>query len=153
MYRYLRELAWFGPDQEKDAFLVASLFALHPHSPPGGDRDAGRARWTQNLGNSLSWLVVGLNRYQRSAPSSTHRAAHPGIERRFVALLAADRGDLLRQHAIPVNWLQLLRDLGAWERPDRDVQRRWARSFWGSTMSLPEDRTGPVATSHEPEDE
>jgi CRISPR system Cascade subunit CasB len=44
---------------------------------------------------------------------------------------------LLRQHDVPVNWLQLLRDLGDWEHPDREVQRRWARSFWGGSATAP----------------
>jgi len=74
--------------------------------------------------------------------TSSQPRLQPGVERRFVTLLAADRQDidhqlravvgLLRQHDVTVNWLQLLRDLGGWARPDRDVQRRWARSFWGS---------------------
>ena len=77
-----------------------------------------------------------------TTPRSSQPRLQPGVERRFATLLAADREDidhqlravvgLLRQHDVPVNWLQLLRDLGGWARPDRDVQRRWARSFWGS---------------------
>ena len=73
--------------------------------------------------------------------TSSQPPQQPGVERRFASLLSADREDidhqlravvvLLRQHDVPVNWLQLLRDLGGWARPDRDVQRRWARSFWG----------------------
>src|SRR5207249_1473109 len=81
---------------------------------------------------------------QGEQPSGRRAQPQPGIERRFVALLAADREDvgdhlralmgLLRQHEVPVNWLELLRDLGNWDSADRDVQRRWARSFWGSSV-------------------
>jgi CRISPR system Cascade subunit CasB len=176
MFQHVRELARVSLHREKDAFLVASLFGWHPHAWPLAKDDGARSRspWTQNFGNSISHLVAELSRNQRGAPSvatsgppaapadSEERAAstssqprpQPGVERRFVALLAADRDDvdahlraavgLLRQHDVPVNWLQLLRDLGAWERPDRDVQRRWARSFWGSTSPDP-SATAPLS--------
>jgi len=32
---------------------------------------------------------------------------------------------------VPIDWPHLLRDLLDWERPDRAVQRDWARGFWG----------------------
>jgi len=154
MFSYVRELARVRQEKEGDAFLVASLFGLHPLDwvSAEGDRDRRREPWTQNFGNSLARLVAKLQDNQRSgpaepderaAPSSTRPSPQPGVERRFMALLAADREDighhlrslmgLLRQHDVPVNWLQLLRDLGRWPQPERDVQRRWARSFWGST--------------------
>src|SRR5205085_1234501 len=91
---------------------------------------------------------------ERATSTSFQPRPQPGIERRFVALLAADREDvddhlraalgLLRQHDVPVNWLELLRDLGDWKRPERDVQRRWARSFWGSTSPDP-SATAPLS--------
>jgi CRISPR system Cascade subunit CasB len=165
MFQHVPELARIGEEREREAFLVASLFAWHPCAWPAGMGDEERARpWrSQNFGNSLAQLVAALSLRQRSRPavasvppgtrsdsgerpvSASQARPQPGVERRFVALLAADREDvgehlrglvgLLRQHDVPINWLQLLRHLGAWDRPDRDVQRRWARSFWGSTSS------------------
>lgn len=62
------------------------------------------------------------------------------VERRFVALLAADSESLgvhLRHFVsmfaaedIAVDWAQLLRDLRWWGQPERRVQRRWAKEFW-----------------------
>jgi CRISPR system Cascade subunit CasB len=59
-------------------------------------------------------------------------------ERRFTALLDADRSELpflLRQAVTlvegqPLDWKQLLRDLVSWEHEDRFVQKQWARGFW-----------------------
>jgi CRISPR system Cascade subunit CasB len=39
---------------------------------------------------------------------------------------------LLKSHDIPVNWNRLFEDISFWEHPERRVQKRWARSFWGS---------------------
>jgi len=64
------------------------------------------------------------------------------IERRFVALLDAEADDLhyylrqmvglLKANGIAVNWNQLFKDIRGWTAANRGVQRRWARSFWGS---------------------
>jgi CRISPR system Cascade subunit CasB len=97
------------------AFMVASLFALHPDTT-----DAG------NLGTSFRRI---------GNPSES-------IEKRFVALLNAHSDDLpdhlrqaislLRSNEVRVNWLQLLRDIEGWNRDDRIVQRKWAAEYWGS---------------------
>lgn len=176
MFRHLRELAWINPEREEDAFLVASLFAWHPHPWPAPESDAGHstARWKRNFGDSLARLVVELNRKQRdsraegaapgeaaaspdTSPPTTRPRVHEGVERRFVALLGADHHDigphlrtlvgLMRAHEVPVDWLQLFRHLVAWERPDRDVQRCWARSFWGSTSADQSLATNSAAAS------
>jgi len=64
------------------------------------------------------------------------------IERRFVALLDAETDELhyylrqmvglLKANGIAVNWNTLFEDIRYWGSPNRNVQRRWARSFWGS---------------------
>lgn len=41
-------------------------------------------------------------------------------------LFALNRAD------IPVNWLRLAKDIGAWEFHARGPQHRWAREFWGA---------------------
>jgi CRISPR system Cascade subunit CasB len=66
-------------------------------------------------------------------------------------LLAAHPDDLdfhlrqavsfLKSRDVPVNWHQLLSDVLAWGHPERYVQRRWARAFWGrSTQHTQEDK-------------
>ena len=69
------------------------------------------------------------------------RGQSPSIEGRFVALLDADEEELpyrLRQmvrllkteDGIRIHWAELLRDLLAWNREDKPVQRKWARAFY-----------------------
>lgn len=127
---------WLGTDprrrEEWAYYLVAALLASHPVSWPG---DAYRT----NLGASLRWACD-----RRSSPAA--------VERRFVATLNADADDLsdhlrhavslCRAEEVPVNWLQLLRDIRDWDRDDRVVQRRWAGAFWATS-----DQTdAPAAT-------
>ncbi|SRR5258708_11860133 len=108
--------------RQDDYFLVASLFAAHPliWSPARDQREL------TNLGASFRRL--------RAAFESG------SIEKRFVALLNAEREDLpehlrhavslLKAHEIPVNWERLLRDLAWWDSERRSVQRDWARAYW-----------------------
>jgi CRISPR system Cascade subunit CasB len=105
-------------------YLVASLFAAWHQGRDAVQDFAG------SLGKSLR-IVADEN--------PEH---HAGIERRFMALLAAHQDELpmhlrhgvslLRSHDTPVNWVRLLGDLLWWGHPDRIVQRRWARDFWHS---------------------
>lgn len=111
------------PWQEDAYFLIASLFATHPHTYP--EDASGHAT---NLGVSFARL--------RDARDSS------SIENRFTALLDASTEalpdhlrqaiGLLRATDVPVNYLQLLRDIRCWQRDDRSVQRAWARSYWGT---------------------
>jgi CRISPR system Cascade subunit CasB len=97
--------------------LVASLFAIHPES-------GGRG----SLGRSFAML--------------RERSGGDGPERRFVALLDSDREDLfdrlrhaitlLRSKDITVDWADLLLHVQHWDHPDRWVQVRWSRDFWGA---------------------
>lgn len=117
---------------DADYYLIASLFGLHPLPWHGPD-----APWLANLGAAL----------RRLAPNPADPGA-AGVERRFVALLNADRVDLavhlrhavalLRAHDQAVDWARLLRDLRDWDRPDRRVQGSWARSFWTADREPPE---------------
>jgi CRISPR system Cascade subunit CasB len=107
------------PGLEDAYFLIATLFALHPNT--------GLPQRT-NLGASFARLARAMD--------------SGGAERRFMALLNCDRGELsdhllsavtlLRTNDIPVDWRQLLADVLAWQRPQRRVQRAWAAGFWGS---------------------
>lgn len=105
------------PSEEAAYYLIAALYAYHPQE--GGVGDMGNHFW----------------RARDPAGDTT------ALERRFMALLAAHPDDLdfylrqavsyLKSKEVPVDWSQLLADVLAWGHPERYVQRRWARSFWG----------------------
>ncbi len=118
MYPYVGKFAGeeTGWAYERAVFLTSALFAdYHDASQNAGD-----------LGSSVK---------QMSENSDS-------IERRFVALLDADAEDLhyylrqmiglLKANSIAVNWEQLFKDIRSWSHDSRFVQRKWARSFWGS---------------------
>ena len=119
MYRYV--VPWLpheSPPWQEDAYYrIAALFAYHP-------QEGGRG----NMGNHF-------------ARTRDPQGDNTAIERRFTALLGAhpdDLGDYLRQavsflksEEVPINWHQLLSDVMGWGHPERYVQRRWARGFWG----------------------
>lgn len=104
----------------KALYLTAGLYARHPNHRTG-----------QTLASALGRLWL-----QRDSAS---------IEKRFIALLAADAESLpdhLRQAVsllaaddIPLDYAKLLNDLGCWltsypdERLD-DIRQRWARDFY-----------------------
>jgi len=123
-----------SPALERASYLVAALFALHPVN---WERPADDARST-DLGASFRLLAL------RSSNSA-------GVERRFVHLLLAHEEELpvhlrhciglFKANDVPVDWARLLRDLPWWDREDRAVQRRWARSYYES-VSGGEEETG-----------
>lgn len=118
MYPYVGRFAGEDTNQshERAVFLTAALFADYPDAR----QNAG------DLGSSVKQLAD----------------ISDSIERRFVALLDADAEDLhyylrqmiglLKANDVPVNWEQLFKDIRNWSHDDRFVQRKWARSFWGS---------------------
>lgn len=122
------------PRQREDAcYLLAALFGSYPSSGGQG---------TRTLGASFRRLA--------------NRPDSASIERRFVCLLNAHADDLpghlrhavslLKSEEIPVDWRRLLTDIRHWDHPDRWVQRRWARDFWGGpSMSEDQEQTADVA--------
>lgn len=126
---FYRALPYGILDRDHDVwFLVATLY---PMAPDGGAGD---------FGATLSRLA------------NAGAGSKAGIERRFNALLDADRAALpfrMRQlvrlvdsHHGRVNWRQLTRDLLRWNHPNRDVQRNWAMSFYrtyGEEQATPEE--------------
>jgi CRISPR system Cascade subunit CasB len=101
--------------QEEIYFLLATLFPL---ADGGAEHDLGTSLFkARNLKNAK------------------------GLDSRMENLLDADFAQLhfrLRQtihflHScrVRVNWQQLLEDLLQWDHPDRYVQQRWARSYFG----------------------
>jgi len=126
MLRYLP--ANLLSDRQEDVMcLIASLFASHPLSWP---KDQART-WT-NIGASLRRLAADELAETGEMPSR--------IEARLEAMLQSHRDDLpehlrrivglLRAKDIPVDWAQLLHDIGRWDWRGRPVQREWARAFW-----------------------
>jgi len=119
--------------REDCCYIVAALLASHPDL-------GGRG----NLGDTMRRLSEAV------AGKPGERA--DSVERRFIALLKADREDLFGhlRHAVslakakevPVNYDRLLRDIRNWDSDQRWVQRNWARAFWGS---------GSVAGHNEPQ--
>jgi CRISPR system Cascade subunit CasB len=106
-----------GRSVEESYFLVATLFPFAP------------GRWEGDLGVSLGLLRA------RSGISEE------GVDRRVAVLLDAASPELpfrLRQmvcllahHGLPLDWRRLLEDLRWWDHPERWVQKRWARSYFG----------------------
>lgn len=124
MFRYVEP--WLpekrSADQEAAYYLIATLFALHPKSIAEG-----------NLGQHMAFI--------------RKEGGDDALERRFTALLAAHPDDLpnylrqavsmLKSKEAPINWDQLLRDVQAWNSPERWVQKAWARAFWGKLNETP----------------
>jgi CRISPR system Cascade subunit CasB len=98
---------------EDPAYIMGSLFALHPE--PGGNGNMGTAfAKVENPSESLEKRVVAL--------LNSHRDDLPNHLRQAVSLL--------KSKGIPINWRQLLRDILSWDHESRFVQRQWAREFW-----------------------
>jgi CRISPR system Cascade subunit CasB len=120
---------------EANYFLVAGLFPFAPRKwtqDPEGD-----GRRQTDFGRSLRWLA------------DQERVNADGVDRRLTVLLDASAEELpfrlrqavrmLAQKEGLVDWRQLLLDLHHWERSDRPVQKRWARSYFGLRADAPED--------------
>lgn len=133
-----------GVAAEPAAFLLASLLAQYRTA----DIRAGRHRIEGNFGLTWKRAIAGTD--------------SESIKRRFHILLDADYdsrtgdGDLpyrLRQMAryaaskgVGVDWPMLLTDLKFWSHPEKRVQKRWARVFFGD-----ERREDAATTSQEEE--
>jgi len=115
--------------QHRDYYTVAALLALHPMNtqPPEGPKTR------HNMGTTMRLAAIAAHGVGEIEGSST--------ERRFVAMLDSHRDELedhlrhairlARSREVPVNYLQLLKDLGRWNLEGRRVQRAWAAQFWG----------------------
>jgi len=123
-------------------YVIAPLFAHHPASESG-------KRWESNMGSHFREL----------AGESEQPPAN--VERRFMALLASEPGDLpdtlrqaislLKSKDVRVNWLTLFDDVQAWldrrptgEAKRQEVRLRWSRSFW--SKPTPTTAASPQST-------
>lgn len=120
-------LAAFLPEQRRweypAYFLCAGLFGLHPLATDDAGHDMGRV-----------FRFLGLQQAGKEASQS--------LQRRFTALLDANRRDLahhLRQAAsqaksvktpVAINYWRLLLDMVDWDNINKSVQRRWAKHFY-----------------------
>lgn len=107
----------FVPSGKSDKvfFITASLFGLHPVNTGTG-----------NLGLSLHQLKL--------------KKKSESLDIRFNALLQCRFEDLpnhlrnlfslLSSEDIPVNFVQLHKDLFHWDHEDRFVQLKWAKTYW-----------------------
>ncbi len=114
---YPQILPWVpnGKWAEEPAYIVGSLFALHPE--PGGEGNMGAA-------------------------FATVKDPSESLKKRFVALLNCHRDDLpnhlrqavslLKSKDVPIDWHRLLKDILSWDHESRFVQQQWAREFWQS---------------------
>jgi CRISPR system Cascade subunit CasB len=125
VYRYIGWCADKLNGRQEEAYhLIATLFGLYPsESWRSSDGDPKKT----NLGASLRRLKEQMG--------------GDGAERRFVALLNANRVDLgehlrqiiglLKSKDVPVDWAQLLEAVEFWDADDeRRRQRQWAKTFW-----------------------
>jgi len=139
MYRYVVPFVPLDapPWEERAYYLIASLFALHQGS---WNHDEAH-RDSRNFGASFRRLA--------------DQSGSESIEKRFVALLNAEPAELpnhlrqgvrlLKAHDVPVDWLQLLRDVRGWGHPEGRVRRNWARAYWRATPMVETAGTGEAS--------
>ncbi|KAF0249553.1 MAG: CRISPR-associated protein [bacterium] len=134
-HRYIAYYIADLPDTKADNYyLVGSLFALHQIS---WNKEENLTLQKTNLGASFAKLK--------------EKSDSESIEKRFVALLNSHQEDLpshlrhavslLKSNEIAIDWLRLLKDLQQWANDDRQVQRNWARAFWGAKTPNETDET------------
>lgn len=120
---------YLGDQESRDDewfYLIGALFALHP-----------------NHSDSVGSFGASLRKLRAESSES--------LDSRVLALLDADRVDLprhlrglvgqLASKGIPVNWRVLLRNLCAWDHPNRIIQRIWARDYYKASPSTETDST------------
>lgn len=129
--------------QENIFFLAACLAAtdrklatIAKGKEMGSDAASEASNIHADFGN-FGRSMLSLKAQSTGSPES--------IDRRFTILLDSDldpagSGELayrLRQimkmalgKGVTVNWALLLEDLLNWNRPDKSVQKSWARSYW-----------------------
>ncbi|MEA4909277.1 MAG: type I-E CRISPR-associated protein Cse2/CasB [Anaerolineaceae bacterium] len=115
---------------EASYYLIAGLFALHPKYIDEGN------------------LAAHLRKLAGADEEENQR-----LERRLMAALRAHPNDLpnhlrrlvgiLKAKDVPVNWHELMRDLLAWDHPERSAQKRWANAFWGGRLAAAADHPDP----------
>jgi len=148
-----RGVTWFygtlarfkGLAPEETLFLAATLLAF--------DKKASSSIGFGNLGSSLKLLK--------------DKKSGEGLDRRFGILLDCDfdpftgEGELsfrlrqtvklLIQNDVTINWPQLIADLRRWNRPEKWVQKRWARSYYAPFDTVNSDDSSTTTSVSEKE--
>jgi CRISPR type I-E-associated protein CasB/Cse2 len=137
--KYLEELPEDLSDFEKSKIeesylLLAGLFGLYP-----------KQTWNSkdkysNLGKSFYEYELKVNKGKKRSKDDLSTT---GTEKRFMVLLRSSEEDLpeylkqsiqlLSSQDIAINWLQLLKDIKNWSNEKVNVQRNWAKGFWGNS--------------------
>ena len=115
-------------------YLLATLFALWHQG------ESNNPSFTGNLGASMRMMVDKI----ATKTGRKREDVEKTTERRFMALLNCHHDDLpehlrhsvslLKAKDVPIDWVQLLNDIGRWDLESRDIQRSWAKSFWSGTQ-------------------
>ncbi|MHB9145225.1 MAG: type I-E CRISPR-associated protein Cse2/CasB [Symbiobacteriia bacterium] len=128
---------------EEIYFLVAALYGFNDQSHAGnlGDtmRDVQRATGSDSIDRRMSVLL--------DAEFDLVDGRYPGGGEMAYRLLQAVKLAAGRQ--VGVNWRQLLLDLLWWTHPSRQVQKRWARTYF----SDPGENGGDVPGAEQPSEE
>ncbi|BBG66617.1 CRISPR-associated protein, Cse2 family [Hydrogenimonas sp.] len=114
MYRYVVPFLDRYRSNDWIYFTIAALYGYH-HDPTIEDgRNLGASMGALERNDSLQWRFSWLLDSQSDELPS-----------RLKSVVS-----LLKSKNIPIDYRRLLRDLLAWEHPDRYVQLNWARSFY-----------------------
>ena len=123
-------------ERHTDARLIASALFGHYIQPFVAARNRPRtdvfSRYWRGMGASARLL--------RNAIESDGRAGAESLDQRVTALINSHVDDLpnrlrhlvhlMRSHAVPVAFRQLVSDLVQWSQDPQPVRRRWARTYW-----------------------
>jgi|LFRM01.2.fsa_nt_gb CRISPR system Cascade subunit CasB len=115
-----------GP-QEEIYFLLATLYPLNDGQAPNGDFGSSFAqlrmkRESESLDRRMNILLD--SDFDWDAQGRLKGGELGFRLRQAVKLLASED--------IGVNWVVLLEDLLRWSHPDKYIQKRWARSYYGT---------------------
>lgn len=124
------------------AFEPGTYPPAMPYVEPWAKREEGWRREAYYLVAALYALKDGKHQPGRTLAKALWEAKQlrnsESIEKRFLALLDADRDQIVHRlrQAVGlveggVDFAQLLADLLFWFHPERRVQARWAREFYG----------------------
>lgn len=136
------DLSQFEQTKIEDIYLMlAGLFGLYsPRNRQATDKYS-------NLGTSLSEYERKTNKNKTKSKDDNSTTS---TEKRFMVLLRATEEELpqylkqtiqlLKSQEIPINWLQLLKDIKDWSDDRKFVQRNWAKGFWGNKNTENEEK-------------
>lgn len=150
---YVRTGYGEAPKHSKDALqLLAGLYALKPQARDEGEEtvpDEADATAQADKARSIGKLMGRLYVLQ---------GARPSTEKRFLALLDADRDGLnyqmrqavmlLATEDLTPDWVQLAGDLLRWGDP---VRRRWAQEFYSEMAHDEKERPTTDSAADQPQ--